>query len=170
MKKIPYGRHKIFKNDIQYVSKILKSPSITQGKTVEEFGNKIAKFVGSKFAVAVSSGTAALHSAVACLNLKKGEEVITTPLTFCATANSVLYEGGEIKLADVDINNLNIDPNEIEKKITKKTKAIVPVHFTGYMVNMPKLIKLSKKYKIPIIEDACQSILANINKKNSKET
>ncbi len=158
MKKIPYGRHKIFKNDIKYVCKILRSPSITQGKTVEEFGNKIAKFVGSKYGVAVSSGTAALHSAVACLNLKKGEEVITTPLTFCATANSVLYEGGEIKLADIDINNLNIDPYEIEKKITKKTKAIIAVDFRGHPSNLIKIRNIAKEYNLKVIEDASHSL------------
>ena len=158
MKKIPYGKHKIFNNDIEYVSKVLKSSSITQGKIVKKFSDKIAKFVGSKYAVAVSSGTAALHSAVACLDLKKGDEVITTPLTFCATANAVLYEGGEVKLADIDINNLNIDPTEVEKKITKKTKAIIAVDFRGHPSNLVKINKIAKKYNLKVIEDASHSL------------
>ena len=158
MKKIPYGKHKIFNNDIEYVCKVLKSSSITQGKIVEKFSDKISKFVGSKYAVAVSSGTAALHSAVACLDLKKGDEVITTPLTFCATANAVLYEGGEVKLADIDINNLNIDPTEVEKKITKKTKAIIAVDFRGHPSNLVKINKIAKKYNLKVIEDASHSL------------
>ena len=156
--KIPYGKHTLFKRDINYVNRILKSSSITQGKTVEIFSQKIAKFVGAKYAVAVSSGTAALHSAIAVLELKKGDEVITTPMTFCATANSVLYEGGEVKFADIDINNLNIDPKEIEKKITKKTKAIIAVDFRGHPANLLEIRSIAKNYNIKVIEDASHSL------------
>ena len=158
MKKIPYGKHKLFKRDIEYVNKILKSNSITQGTTVEKFSSKIANFVGAKYAVAVSSGTAALHSAVAALDLKKGDEVITTPMTFCATANSVLYQGGEIKFADINIKNLNIDPNEIEKKISKKTKAIIAVDFRGHPAELIKLKKIARNYNLQLIEDASHSL------------
>jgi UDP-4-amino-4,6-dideoxy-N-acetyl-beta-L-altrosamine transaminase len=158
MKKIPYGKHKLFKRDIDYLNEILKSNSITQGKTVEKFSSNIANFVGAKYAVAVSSGTAALHSAVSTLDLKKGDEVITTPMTFCATANSVLYEGGEVKFADINMKNLNIDPYEIEKKITKKTKAIIAVDFRGHPAQLLEIKQIAKNYNLKLIEDASHSL------------
>ena len=101
-KNISYAKQNIDENDIKSVVRILKSDSITQGKIVSEFGLKIAKFVGAKYGVAVSNGTAALHLSLLALNLKPGDEFITTPITFCATANAVLYNGADIKLVDID--------------------------------------------------------------------
>ena len=166
-KTISYGRQNIDENDIKSVVKILKSNSITQGKIVSEFGFKVAKFVGAKYGVAVSNGTAALHLSLLALKLKPGDEVITTPITFCATANAVLYNGADIKLADIDPKTLNIDLKEIEKKITKKTKAIIAVDFRGHAANLYEIYYLAKKHKIKVIEDASHS-LGSKYKKNGR--
>ena len=167
---IRYARQNIDKKDIESVVKILKSDSITQGEIVSEFGSKIAKFVGAKYGIAVSSGTAALHLSLAALNLKPGDEVITTPITFCATANAVLYNGADVKLVDIDKETMNIDPEKIEKKITKKTKAIIAVDFRGHAADLAKIYSLAKKYKIKLIEDASHSLGSKyfINKKKFK--
>ena len=157
-KKIPYGLHEIDDLDIQSVVDILKSGTITQGETVEEFGQALANYVGSKYGVAVSNGTAALHIAVAALGIGKGDEVITTPMTFCATSNSVLYQGGKIKFVDIDEKTLNIDPMLIEENITQQTKAIIPVDFRGHPANMPTIKAIAKKYNLKIIEDGAQSL------------
>ena len=138
----------------------------TLGKELEKFEKNFAKLIGTKFAVGVNSGTDAIKLALRTLNVKSGDEVITAANTFVATIGAITEIGAKPVFVDCD-NTFCMDVSMIEKKITKKTKAIVPVHFTGYMTNMPKLMKISKKYKIPIVEDACQSILANINKKNA---
>ena len=166
-KNINYAKQNIDKSDIEAVIKILKSDSITQGNIVNQFANKIAKFVGAKYGVAVANGTAALHLSLLSLDLKKGDEVITSPITFCATANSVLYTGADIKLVDIDPNTLNIDIKKIEKQITKKTKAIIAVDFRGHAADLPEIYSLAKKYKIKVIEDASHS-LGSKYKKNRK--
>ena len=159
MKKIiPYGMHEIDDKDIQSVLEVLRSGSITQGTLVEDFGNLIAEFSSAKYGVAVSSGTAALHLSVAALDIKPGDEVITTPMTFCATANVILYQGGTVKFVDIDQNTLNIDPELIEKKITDKTVAIIPVDFRGHPANLPKIKKIADKYNLKIITDGSHSI------------
>ena len=169
-KNINYATQNIDKKDIESVVKILKSDSITQGEIVSEFGSKIAKFVGAKYGIAVSSGTAALHLSLLALNLKPGDEVITTPITFCATANAVLYNGADVKLVDIDKETMNIDSKKIEKKITKKTKAIIAVDFRGHAADLAKIYSLAKKYKIKLIEDASHSLGSKyfINKKKFK--
>ena len=101
-KKIPYGQHKFDKIDIQSVMDVLKNGPITQGQTVEDFGQALADYSGAKYGIAVSNGTAALHLSVASLGIGPGDEVITTPMTFCATSNAVLYQGGEVKFVDID--------------------------------------------------------------------
>jgi len=138
----------------------------TLGKELKIFEKNFAKLIGTKFAVGVNSGTDAIKLALKTLNVKSGDEVITAANTFVATIGAITEIGAKPVFVDCD-NTFCMDVTMIEKKITKKTKAIVPVHFTGYMTDMPKLMKISKKYKIPIVEDACQSILANINKKNA---
>ncbi len=165
-----YGKHKIDHQDINEVVKVLKSDSITQGKIVDEFANKVAKFCNSKYGVAVSSGSAALHLAVKSLNLKKNDEVITTPITFCATANSILYEGAKLKLVDIDENTLNIDEKLIQKNISDRTKAIIPVDFRGHPAPLGEIYEISKKKRIKIIEDASHSLgsVYNYKGKNFK--
>jgi len=157
-KKIPYGLHKIDNRDIEAVVDVLKNGPITQGQTVEAFGQALADYAGAKYGVAVSNGTAALHLSVAALGIGPGDEVITTPMTFCATANAVLYQGADVKFVDIDEKTLNIDPDLIEEKITKHTKAIMPVDFRGHPANLPKIKEIADKYNLKIIEDAAHSI------------
>ena len=167
-KKIPYGRHEIDENDIQCVVDILRKGTIAQGQTVEDFGQALADYAGTKYGVAVSSGTAALHISVAALDIGLGDEVITTPMTFCATANAALYQGGDVKFVDIDKNTLNIDPNLIEEKITERTKAIMPVDFRGHPANLPEIRKIADKYFLKVIEDGSHS-LGSTYRQNGKE-
>ena len=138
----------------------------TLGKPLKKFEKKFAKLIGTKYAVGVNSGTDAIKLSLKVLNIKPGDEVITAANTFVATVGAICELGAKPVFVDCD-DSFCMNVNLIEKKITKKTKAIVPVHFTGYMTDMIKLNKIAKKYNIPIVEDACQSILAAINKKNS---
>ena len=152
-KKIPYGFHCIDDSDIQAVLDVLKNGAITQGQNVEDFGQELADFSGAKYGVAVSSGTAALHISVAALGIGPGDEVITTPMTFCATSNAALYQGADVKFVDIDENTLNIDPSLIEAKITKHTKAIMPVDFRGHPANLPEIRQIADRHNLKIIED-----------------
>ncbi len=155
---IPYGHQWIDDRDIKEVTKVLKSDWITQGPKVEEFERAIAKYCGVRYAVAVSSGTTALHAAYSVAGIKAWDEVITTPLTFAATANCVVHCQGQPIFADVQEDTLNIDPKEIEKKITKKTKAIVPVDFAGQPCDYDQILKIAKKYRLLVIEDAAHAL------------
>jgi len=166
--KIPYGLHELDDKDIQAVVDILKNCPITQGQTVDDFGQALADYAGSKYGVAVSSGTAALHLSVAALGIGPGDEVITSPMTFCATANAVLYQGADVKFVDIDEKTLNIDPDLIEEKITKHTKAIIPVDFCGHPANLPKIKEIADKYNLKIIEDAAHSIGSTYTHKGKK--
>ena len=166
--KIPYGLHQLDDDDILAVVDILKSSHITQGQTTDDFGQALADFAGAKYGLAVSNGTAALHLSVAALGIGPGDEVITTPMTFCATANAVLYQGADVKFVDIDEKTLNIDPDLIEEKITKHTKAIMPVDFRGHPANLPKIKEIADKYNLKIIEDAAHSIGSTYTHKGKK--
>jgi UDP-4-amino-4,6-dideoxy-N-acetyl-beta-L-altrosamine transaminase len=155
---IPYGRQNINNNDIERVVEILKSDFLTTGPMVELFEKKIAEYVGAKYAVVVSNGTAALHAACFAADIGPGDEVITSPITFAASANCVLYQGGTPVFADINTKTYNIDPKSIEEKITDKTKAIIPVHYTGQSVDLDPIIKIAKKYDLKIIGDAAHAI------------
>ena len=133
---IPYGRQSIDENDIQAVVGVLRSDYLTTGPKVSEFERQVAAYVGAKYAVAVCNGTAALHIACLAAGITEGDEVITTPVTFAASSNCVLYCGGTPVFADIDADTYNICPEEIEKKITGKTKAVIPVHFAGQPCDM----------------------------------
>ena len=148
------------------LKKFVSTGDFTLGKPLKEFEKNFAKIIGTKYAVGVNSGTDAIKLSLKALGIKPGDEIITAANTFVATVGAITELGAKPIFVDCD-NTFCMDVNLIEKKISKKTKAIVPVHFTGYMTYMPKLMKLAKKYKLPIIEDACQSILANINNKNA---
>ena len=148
------------------LKKFVKTGDFTLGKPLKIFEKNFAKLIGTKYAIGVNSGTDALKLSLVAIGIKQGDEIITASNTFVATVGAITELGAKPVFVDCD-DTFCMNVDLVEKKITKKTKAIVPVHFTGYMVNMPKLMKLSKKHKIPIIEDACQSILANINKKNA---
>ena len=162
---IPYGRQSIDKKDIVAVSAVLKSDWLTQGPKVLEFEKALAKYCGAKFAVAVSSGTAALHLAYSVAGIGEGDEVITTPNTFVATTNMLLVVGAKPVFCDIRLDTYNLDENEIEKSITKKTKAIVPVHFAGQPCEMDVILKIAKKHGFLVIEDACHALGAKYKNK-----
>ncbi|MDD5290971.1 MAG: UDP-4-amino-4,6-dideoxy-N-acetyl-beta-L-altrosamine transaminase [Patescibacteria group bacterium] len=162
---IPYGKQFIDKKDIDGVVKVLKSDWLTQGPKILEFEKTLAKYCGVKYAVAVNSGTAALHLAYLVAGFKKGDEVITTPNTFVATTNMLLSVGAKPIFCDIRLDTYNIDEEEIKKLISclparkrKKLKAIVPLHFGGQPCEMNKIKKIAKKYKLLIIEDACHAL------------
>lgn len=155
---IPYGHQSIDKKDLEAVIKILRSDWLTQGPKVLEFERSLAKYCGAKYVVAVCNGTAALHLAYSAVDFKKGSEIITTPNTFVATTNMLLAVGAKPVFCDIRLDTYNIDEEKIEKLITKKTKAIVPVHFAGQPCEMNKINKIAKKYKLAVIEDACHAL------------
>ena len=148
------------------LKKFVKTGDFTLGKELDVFEKNFAKLIGSKYAVGVNSGTDAIKLALKTIGVGTGDEVITAANTFVATVGAITEIGAKPVFVDCD-NTFCMNVKLLEKKITKKTKAIVPVHFTGYMTNMPKLMSIAKKYKIPVVEDACQSILGSINKKNA---
>ncbi len=154
---IQYGRQWIDKRDITEVAKILGSDFLTQGPTIEKFERKVATYCGVRFAVAFSSGTAALHGACFAAGISSGDEVITTPLTFAASANCILYCGGRPVFADIERKTGLIDPLQIEKKITQRTKAIIPVDYAGQPTNYDEIKKIAKKNNLIIIADAAHS-------------
>lgn len=157
-KLIPYGHQWINENDIKEVVKVLKTDWITQGPKVEEFEKAVAQFCGVKYAVAVSSGTAALHAAYAVAGIGPGDEAITTPLTFAATANTIVFCGGKPVFVNIQEDTLNIDPKEIKKKITNETKAIVTVDFAGHPCDYDEILEIAKKHKLLVIEDAAHAL------------
>lgn len=163
---IPYGKQFIDKEDIDEVIKVLKSDWLTQGPKILEFEKILAKYCGAKYAVAVCNGTAALYLAYLAAGLKKGDEVITTPNTFVATTNMLLAVGAKPVFCDIRLDTCNVDESGIEKLITKKTKAIAPVHFAGHSCEMDKIKRIAKKYKLIVIEDACHALGGEY--KNSK--
>lgn len=155
---IPYGRQSVDEADIQAVIDVLKSDYLTTGPKVAEFEKKVATYVGAKYAVAVSNGTAALHVACLAAGITTGDEVITTPITFAASANCVLYCGGTPVFADIDPETYNIDPADIERKITDKTKAIIPVHYTGQPCDMDAIYEIASKHNLLVIEDGAHAL------------
>lgn len=154
---IPYSHQSINEDDIRVVVRVLKSDWLTQGPTVGEFEKRLARFVGSRFAVVFSSGTAALQAAYFAVGIGKGDEIITTPLTFAATANAALWQDAKVVFADIEEDTGNIDPTEVEKKITKHTKAIVPVDYAGLPAKLGELKKIAKRHKLILIEDAAHA-------------
>ena len=161
MKKIPYGRQNIDQNDIDAVVSTLQSDYLTQGPKVKEFESKFSDYVGAKYAVAVNNATSGLHLSVLALNLNKGDRVITTPITFAATANCVRYAGGKVWFADIDPNTYLLDINSVRELIESKPKGffkgIIPVDFAGLPVNMEEFRALADAHNLWIIEDACHA-------------
>ena len=162
---LPYGSQWVDEDDIQAVVDVLRSDWITTGPKVDEFEKAFAEYVGAKCAVAVSSGTAALHAAVFAGGIGTGDEVIITPMTFAASANCVLYQNGTPIFADIQPDTLNIDPKEIEKKITRRTKAIIPVDFTGHPCDLDEICDIAKRRNLLIIEDGCHALGAEYHGK-----
>jgi len=164
---IPYSRQFIDEEDIEEVVKVLKSDFITQGPKIQEFEKKLAEYCGSKHAVVFNSGTSALHGAYFALGLRKGDEFITSPITFVATANAGLYLGVKPVFVDIEADTGNIDALKIEKKITKKTKLIVSVHFAGHPVDLQKIYTIARKYNLSIVEDACHALGAKYRRQKA---
>jgi hypothetical protein len=161
MNPIPYGRQNITQEDIDAVVNVLKSDYLTQGPKIAEFENAFAQYIGCKYAVAVSNGTAALHLSALALNIQAGDKVITTPITFAASANCVRYCGGEVVFADIDPDTYLLDINRVRELLygsPKGTyKGIIPVDFAGYPVNLEEFRKLADEFELWIIEDACHA-------------
>ena len=155
---LPYGRQSIDEDDIQAVVEVLRSDWLTTGPKVGEFEEAFAARVGAKYAVAFSSGTAALHGAAFASGLKAGDEAITTPLTFAATANCVLYQGARPVFADVCSDTLNLDPEKAAKQVTSKTRAILPVAYAGHPADMDAFLGLAEQHGLVVIEDACHAL------------
>ena len=160
------------KEEISAVTSILKKGALTSaanqgGKHVQEFEKLASKFVKSKYAVAVNSGTAALQAALYALDIKKGDEVLVPSFTFVATANAVVSTGAKPVFVDILKENFTINPDDIEKKITKKTRAIIPVHIYGNVANIERLSEISKKNNIPIVEDSAQSLGSTYKRKHT---
>lgn len=155
---IQIARPYIDKGDIDEVVKVLKSGNLSLGPKYQEFEKAIAEYVGAKYACAVSNGTVALHLGVRALGLKRGDEVITSPFSFIASSNCLLYEGVKPVFSDIEETTFNIDPSKIEGLITKRTKAILPVHVFGQSADMDQIMKIARKYKLRILEDSCESL------------
>ena len=161
MKSIPYGKQNIDQKDIDAVMKTLTDDFLTQGPKVREFEDKFSEFVGAKYAVAVNNATSGLHLAVLALGLKKGERVITTPITFAASANCVRYVGGEVWFADIDKNSYLLSIESTRKLIESKPvgffKGIIPVDFAGLPIDLEAFRELANEHDLWIIEDACHA-------------
>ena len=155
---LPYGRQSVDEADIQAVVEVLRSDWLTTGPKVAEFEEAFAARVGAAHAVSFSSGTAALHAAAFAAGLKAGDEAITTPLTFAATANCVLYQDATPVFADVSSDTLNLDPEQIEKKITLTTRAILPVDYSGHPADLSAILEIARRHGLIVIEDACHAL------------
>jgi perosamine synthetase len=157
MKNIQLFKTNISEKAIKFVDKVLRSGWISLGPRTAEFEKKFAKYIGVKYAVALNSCTAALHLGLIVSGIKEGDEVITTPLTFVSTNHVILYQKAYPVFADVDPRTYCIDPESIEKMITKKTKAIIAMHYGGHPCDLDKIYKIAKKYKLKVIEDAAHA-------------
>jgi perosamine synthetase len=162
---LPYGRQSVDDADIQAVVEVLKSDWLTTGPKIAEFEERFAAQVGARHAVSFSSGTAALHGAAFAAGLGPGDEAITTPMTFCATANCILYQGAMPVFADVSPDTLNLDPGEVSRKISARTKAIIAVDYTGHPAALDELGEVAKAQvqQVLLIEDACHALGAEFH-------
>jgi len=164
-KLLPYGRQSLDDADIQAVVEVLKSDWLTTGPKVAEFEERFAAWIGARHAVSFSSGTAALHGAAFAAGLGPGDEAITTPMTFCATANCILYQGATPVFADVSPDTLNLDPGEVSRKLSSRTKAILAVDYAGHPAALDELGELAKTCGALLIEDACHALGAEYREK-----
>jgi len=162
---LPYGRQWIDSNDIKAVTDVLKSDWITQGPKISEFEKIISKYCKAKYAVAFSSGTAALHGATVAAGVAKGDEIITSPITFAADGNCAIYQGGKVKFADIKKDTYHIDPNQIKKQISKKTKAIIPIDYAGQPCDIDEINQIAQDNGLIVIQDACHSLGAEYKNK-----
>jgi len=154
---IPIAKPIIGEDEIAAVEAVLRSGHLAQGKKVEELEEAFASYIGTKYAIAVNSGTAALHIALLAHGIRRGDEVITSPFTFIASANSVLFTGAKPIFAEIEEETFNIAPASITQKITRRTKAIMPVHLYGQPCDMREIMRIADKHKLLVVEDACQA-------------
>ena len=164
---IPIAKPLLGKEEEKAVLEILRSGELSQGKIVEKFEEEFAAYCGTKYAIATGNGTSALMVALVAAGIGGGDEVITTPFTFIASATSIIYAGARPVLVDIDPDTFNINPKLIEAAITKKTRVILPVHLYGLMAAMTEINKTAKKYNLIVIEDAAQAHGAEINGKKA---
>ncbi len=162
---IPYGRQNVDDDDIRAVVEVLRSAWLTTGPAVDAFEDGVREYVGAKHAVAVSSGTAALHAMMFAVGIGPGDEVIVPSMTFAATANAVVFQGGTPVFADVDPNTLLIDPASVEQNLTSRTKAVVAVDYAGQPCDYDVLRRICERHKIRLLADACHSLGAIYNGK-----
>ena len=155
---LPYARHQVEEADIAAVADVLRSDRLTQGPRIEAFEETLARRVGARFGVAFSSGTAALHGAVAAAGVGPGDEGITSPMTFCATANCLIYQGARPVFADVNEDTLTLNPDQFEARLTSKTKVVLPVDYAGHPADMERILAIAEKKGITVIEDACHAL------------
>ena len=164
---LPYGRQSIGEEDIQAVVNVLRSDWLTTGPKVAEFEEAFAAWVGAKHAVSFSSGTAALHGAAFATGLKAGDEAITTPMTFAATANCVLYQGATPVFADVSPDTLNLEPAQVAERITAKTKVVLPVDYAGHPADLDAIHELAASHGCIVIEDASHALGAEYKRRRT---
>jgi perosamine synthetase len=167
---LPYGHQSIGEDDIRAVVDVLRSDWLTTGPKVAEFEEALASWLGVKHAVSFSSGTAALHGAAFAAGLKPGDEAITTPMTFAATANCVLYQGAIPVFADVCADTLNLDPEQVATHITPQTKAVIPVDYAGHPADMDAMRNLASRHGLVVIEDASHSLGAEYRGSRTGDT
>ncbi len=165
LKTIPLSSPDITEKEVNAIRQVLATPFLSIGPKVTEFEKRIADYIGTKYAIAVNSGTSGLHLCVRSLGIHDGDEVITTPFSFIASANCLLFERAKPVFADIDEKTLCLDVSKIEEKITAKTKAILPVHIFGHPCEMDKIMEIARKYKLAVIEDACEAIGAEYQSK-----
>ena len=174
MNPIPYGKQNITQADIDAVSEVLKADYLTQGPKIKEFEEAFASYVDAKYAVAVSNGTAALHLCALALNVSEGQKVITTPITFAASANCVRYCGGEVVFGDIDPETYLLDINSVRELLEASPKGtysgVIPVDFAGRAVDLEAYRKLANEYELWIIEDACHAPGGSFVKTNGQES
>jgi perosamine synthetase len=160
--RIPLSAPDITEAEVEAVAAVLRTPTLSLGPRLPEFEEAFAARVGTRHAVAVSSGTAGLHLAVRACGVTPGDEVVTTPFSFVASANAIVYEGGVPVFVDVDPASLNIDPNRVEAAITPRTRALLPVHVFGRPAAMGPILDIARRHALPVIEDACEALGAEV--------
>jgi perosamine synthetase len=155
---LPYGRQSIEEDDIHAVVETLRSDWLTTGPKIPEFEEAFAAWVGARYAVSFSSGTAALHGAAFAAGIETGDEAITTPLTFAATANCLLYQNGTPVFADISPDTLNLDPERVAAKISQRTKVLLPVDYAGHPADLEAMLEISERHGLVVIDDACHAL------------
>ncbi len=167
---IPYGRQTISSKDVQAVAKALRSEYLTTGPRVRQFEEKLAAYCGARYAVVCSSGTAALHLSCLALGLKEKDSIVTSPITFLATANCARYVGAEVAFTDIDERTANLDPGKLSQTLrrTRNVKAIFPVHFAGNPAEMEGIFHVARKKGLKIVEDACHALGASYRTRNGQ--